>query len=108
MKFFLTRGLPKAYGVAFGALKSAKMKQSTIKKTIKAHNKNAKIIRRLDSFKHSFTHYNLWISPVLIESPGGSNNYFETGLNAQGCSYACKKNNPSPLINQKKIIPTVK
>ena len=73
------------------SFEECKDEASTIKKTIKAHNKNAKIIRRLDSFKHSFTHYNLWISPVLIESPGGSNNYFRKSSILKGVPAPVKK-----------------
>ena len=73
------------------SFEECKDEASTIKKTIKAHNKNAKIIRRLDSFKHSFTHYNLWISPVLIESPGGSNNYFGKNSMLKGVPKPVKK-----------------
>jgi len=56
-------------------------KESIISQKIKQHNTNATIQRRLEKFKHGFTHYDLWIKPVLIDSPGGCGNYYKkTGL----------------------------
>ena len=52
--------------------------KTMIEKTIKIHNSKATVIRRLEKFKHAFTHFNLWITPIIINSPGGSKNYFKT------------------------------
>jgi len=78
------------------SFEECKDEASTIIKTIKRHNKNATVIRRLNKFKHTFTHYNLWIRPVLIDSPGGSNNYFQ--------KHSILKGMPTPV---KKIIQTL-
>ena len=43
--------------------------------SIKSHNPLATIERALPQFKHSFTHYHLLITPVLISSPGLVVNY---------------------------------
>ena len=51
-------------------------KSTIVSKAIKRHNKSASILRRLEKFKHAFSHYNLWITPIIINSPGGSKNYF--------------------------------
>jgi len=58
---------------------------------IKQHNNNAEIERRLEKFKHSFSHYDLWISPVLISSPGRSKNYFEKSAPSKGVPAPVKK-----------------
>ena len=90
-EIFLNKRPAKGIWGGLWSFEECKDEESTIKKTIKAHNKNAKIIRRLDSFKHSFTHYNLWISPVLIDSPGGSNNYFRKSSILKGVPAPVKK-----------------
>ena len=90
-EIFLNKRPAKGIWGGLWSFEECKDEESTIKKTIKAHNKKAKIIRRLDSFKHSFTHYNLWISPVLIDSPGGSNNYFRKSSILKGVPAPVKK-----------------
>ena len=65
--------------------------ESSISKTIKKHNNNALVIRRLERFKHAFSHYNLWISPILVDSPGGSKNYFEKSSHLKGVPAPVKK-----------------
>jgi len=49
--------------------------ESTISATIKEHNLKASIISSLPKFKHSFTHYHLWIHPIIISSPGLEKGY---------------------------------
>jgi A/G-specific adenine glycosylase len=88
---FLSKRPAKGIWGGLWSLEECKDEASTIKKTIKAHNPKATIIKRLDSFKHSFSHYNLWINPVLIDSPGGSNNYFEKSSLLKGV--------PAPVKN---------
>ncbi len=66
-------------------------KDSIILQQIRQHNGNATILRRLEKFKHSFTHYDLWISPVLIDSPGGSGNYYKKGSLSKGVPAPVKK-----------------
>jgi len=90
-EIFLNKRPAKGVWGGLWSFEECKDEESTIKKTINVHNKNAKIIRRLDSFKHSFTHYNLWISPVLIDSPGGSNNYFRKSSILKGVPAPVKK-----------------
>jgi len=48
-----------------------------IDKAIKHHNKNAEILVSFTSFKHSFSHYHLWITPILVFSPRGVNGYYQ-------------------------------
>ena len=66
-------------------------KESIIAQKIKQHNTNATIQRRLEKFKHGFTHYDLWISPVLIDSPGGSGNYYKKAGLSKGVPAPVKK-----------------
>ena len=66
-------------------------KESIISQKIKQHNTNATIQRRLEKFKHGFTHYDLWISPVLIDSPGGSGNYYKKASLSKGIPAPVKK-----------------
>ena len=65
--------------------------EGSISKTIKKHNNNASIIRRLEAFRHGFTHYNLWISPILVDSPGGHENYFHKDTHLKGLPAPVKK-----------------
>ena len=58
---------------------------------IKKHNSSATVIRRLEKFKHAFTHFNLWITPIIINSPGGSKNYFKTSTLLKGVPAPVKK-----------------
>ena len=67
-EIFLYKRPTKGIWGGLWSFEECKDEASTIKKTIKAHNKKAKIIRRLDRFKHRFTHYNLWIC-LLYTSP---------------------------------------
>ena len=58
---------------------------------IHQHNDKAKIIRSLTKFKHTFTHFTLWINPVLIDSPGEASNYYETSSLTLGTPAPVKK-----------------
>ena len=58
---------------------------------IKQHNINATIKSTLSSFKHSFSHYHLWIKPIIISSPGGANGYHQIKGLALGLPVAAKK-----------------
>ena len=49
-----------------------------IEEKIISHNPNAKILESLETFKHSFSHFTLWISPIIVSSPGGANDYYKT------------------------------
>ena len=62
-----------------------------IENKIKIHNSKATVIRRLEKFKHAFTHFNLWITPIIINSPGGSKNYFKTSGLLKGVPAPVKK-----------------
>ena len=44
--------------------------ETAITAAIKEHNLEASIVSSLPKFKHSFTHYHLWIRPIIISSPG--------------------------------------
>jgi adenine-specific DNA glycosylase len=62
-----------------------------IQKTIKTHNSRATVIRRLEKFKHAFTHYNLCITPIIVSSPGGKKNYYKTNALLKGVPAPVKK-----------------
>jgi len=49
--------------------------EAAIAAAIKAHNLKASIVSSLPKFKHSFTHYRLWIRPIIIHSPGLEKDY---------------------------------
>ena len=49
--------------------------EATIATAIKKHNLKANVISSLPRFKHSFTHYHLWIRPIIISSPGLKKDY---------------------------------
>jgi A/G-specific adenine glycosylase len=65
--------------------------KTMIEKTIKIHNSRATVIHRLEKFKHIFTHYNLWITPIIINSPGGKKNYFKTTTLLKGVPAPVKR-----------------
>ena len=67
---------------------------------VRQHNNGAKIIQSLAKFKHTFSHFTLWINPVLIDSPGGSTNYYETSNLALGTPVPVKKDTSGALIDQ--------
>ena len=50
--------------------------EATIATAIKKHNLKASVISSLPRFKHSFTHYRLWIRPIIIASPGLKKDYY--------------------------------
>ena len=58
---------------------------------IRQHNNSAKIIGGLPKFKHTFTHFNLWINPILVDSPGGLANYYDASSLALGTPAPVKK-----------------
>ena len=58
---------------------------------IRQHSNSAKIIRTLAKFKHNFTHFNLWINPILVDSPGGLANYYDASSLALGTTAPVKK-----------------
>jgi A/G-specific adenine glycosylase len=58
---------------------------------IRRHNNKAKIVKSLTKFKHPFTHFTLWVNPILIDSPGRSANYYATGNLTLGTPAPVKK-----------------
>jgi len=57
------------------SLAECKDNEATITAAIKKHNLKASIVSSLPRFKHSFTHYCLWIRPIIINSPGLDKGY---------------------------------
>jgi A/G-specific adenine glycosylase len=62
-----------------------------IAKAIKSHNTMAKVERLLPRFKHSFTHYHLLITPVLVSSPGLGLGYQSPSTHGKGVPTPVKK-----------------
>ena len=62
-----------------------------IEEKIISHNPNAKILESLETFKHSFSHFTLWISPIIVSSPGGANDYYKTNDVSVGMPAPVKK-----------------
>lgn len=62
-----------------------------IEEKIISHNPNAKILESLETFKHSFSHFTLWISPIIVSSPGGANDYYKTNDISVGMPAPVKK-----------------
>ena len=65
--------------------------ETAITATIKEHNLKASIVSSLPKFKHSFTHYHLWIRPIIINSPGLEKNYHNINKLALGVPAPVKK-----------------
>ncbi|SVE42359.1 uncharacterized protein METZ01_LOCUS495213, partial [marine metagenome] len=51
--------------------------ETAVTAAIREHNLEASIVSSLPKFKHSFTHYHLWIQPILINSPGQEKGYHD-------------------------------
>ena len=62
-----------------------------ISNAINHHNKSAKIVNTLAKFKHSFSHYHLWINPIIIASPGKLSGYHQPQNIALGMPAPVKK-----------------
>jgi len=65
--------------------------KTTISAAIKEHNLEARIVYSLPKFKHSFTHYHLWIHPIIINSPGLEKGYHNVNKLALGLPAPVKK-----------------
>ncbi|SVD30174.1 uncharacterized protein METZ01_LOCUS383028, partial [marine metagenome] len=65
--------------------------ENAISASIKEHNLKASIVSSLPKFKHSFTHYHLWIQPVIINSPNLEKGYFNINNMALGVPTPVKK-----------------
>ena len=65
--------------------------EAAITAAIKEHNLEASIVSSLPKFKHSFTHYHLWIHPIIINSPGLEKDYYNINKLALGVPTPVKK-----------------
>ena len=62
-----------------------------ITKAVKSHNTMAKVERLLPQFKHSFSHYHLLITPVLVSSPDLRQGYQSPSMHGKGVPTPIKK-----------------
>ena len=65
--------------------------ETAISAAIKEHNIEASIVFSLPKFKHSFTHYHLWIRPIIISSPGLEKGYHNINKLVLGVPAPVKK-----------------
>ena len=65
--------------------------EAEIEEKIIRHNPKAKIVQSLTKFKHAFSHYTLWINPIIVSSPGSSDNYYKTNNITLGVPAPVKK-----------------
>jgi len=65
--------------------------EAAITASIKEHNIEASIVSSLPKFKHNFTHYSLWIQPIVIHSPGLEKGYHNINNLALGVPAPVKK-----------------
>ena len=65
--------------------------EAAITAAIKEPNLEASIVSSLPKFKHSFTHYHLWIHPIIINSPGLEKDYYNINKLALGVPTPVKK-----------------
>ncbi len=73
---FFVKKPPSGIWGGLWSLEECKDTKADIIKAINKHNIKAHVLRRLKPFKHSFTHYHLWIRPVIVSSPGKQRGYF--------------------------------
>jgi len=64
---------------------------AAISAAIKKHNLKASIVSYLPKFKHNFTHYRLWIRPIIINSPGLAKDYHNINKLTLGVPAPVKK-----------------
>jgi len=65
--------------------------EAAITDAIKEHNLKARIVSSLPKFRHNFTHYRLWIQPIVINSPGLEKGYYNINKLALGVPAPVKK-----------------
>ena len=65
--------------------------KSEIEETIINHNPKAKVVESLTKFKHTFSHYTLWINPIIVSSPGSTDNYHKINSITLGVPAPVKK-----------------
>ena len=65
--------------------------KAEIQEKIVIHNPKAKIVESLAKFKHTFSHYTLWINPIIVSSPGLFDNYYKTNNITLGVPAPVKK-----------------
>ncbi len=65
--------------------------KTAITAAVKEHNLEANIVCSLPKFKHSFSHYHLWIQPIIINSPGLKKGYHNIKKLALGVPAPVKK-----------------
>jgi len=65
--------------------------EAAITAAIKEHNKGASIVSSLPKFRHNFTHYRLWIRPIIINSPDLEKSYHNINNLALGVPAPVKK-----------------
>jgi len=65
--------------------------ETAITAAIKEHNLEANIVSSFPKFKHSFTHYHLWIRPIIINSPSLEKDYHNINKLALGVPTPVKK-----------------
>ena len=65
--------------------------EAAITAAIREHNLEASVVSSLSKFKHSFTHYHLWIRPIIINSPGLEKGYYSINKLALAMPSPAKK-----------------
>jgi A/G-specific adenine glycosylase len=65
--------------------------EAAITAAIREHNLEASVVSSLSKFKHSFTHYHLWIRPIIINSPGIEKGYYSINKLALATPVPVKK-----------------
>ena len=90
VKFILKKDQAKGFG-ALWSFAECSENEAEIEEKIISHNPEAKIIQSLTKVKHTFSHYTLWINPIIVSSPGSSDNYYKTHNIALGVPAPVKK-----------------
>jgi A/G-specific adenine glycosylase len=65
--------------------------EAAITTAIREHNLEASVVSSVPKFKHSFTHYHLWIRPIIINSPGLEKGYYSINKLALATPVPVKK-----------------
>ena len=88
---YLTKRPKKGVWAGLWSFEECEDTETAITSAIKEHNLEASILFSLPKFKHSFTHYHLWIRPIIVNSPGLKKGYYSTNQLALGIPAPVKK-----------------
>ena len=90
-KFILKKGPRKGIWGGLWSFAECSENKAEIQEKIIIHNPKAKIVESLTTFKNALSHFTLWINPIIVSSPGSTDNYYKTNNITLGVPAPVKK-----------------